>query len=148
MEAANKGAYDAGGASVGLNIRLPLEQSNNKFVTDSMSFDHFYVRKVMLAFASEVYVFFPGGFGTLDEFSEILTLVQTHKIKKVPLVLYGREYWTPIVELFRTHFFEKYHAIDKGDLDLFFLADTVDEAYAYIMENVVCKDTTYGMNTV
>ena len=138
MEAANKGAYDAGGASVGLNIRLPHEQSTNKYLTESMLFDHFFVRKVMLAFASEVYIYFPGGFGTLDEFTEILTLVQTKKIKRVPLVLYSREYWTPIVDLFRTHLFEKYHAIDESDMDLFVIVDTVDEAYEYITAHVAC----------
>lgn len=138
MEAANKGAYEAGGASVGLNIRLPQEQSVNKYVTDSMVFDHFFVRKVMLAFAAEVYICFPGGFGTLDEFSEILTLVQTKKIKRVPIVLYDREYWTPIVDLFRTHFLEKYHAIDEADLALFQVVDSVDEAYDYIVTNVTC----------
>jgi uncharacterized protein (TIGR00730 family) len=103
-----------------------------------MLFDHFFVRKVMLAFASEVYIYFPGGFGTLDEFTEILTLVQTKKIKRVPLVLYSREYWTPIVELFRTHLFEKYHAIDESDMDLFVIVDTVDEAYEYITAHVAC----------
>ncbi len=138
MEAANKGAHDVGGASVGLNIRLRDEQSLNKYVTDSMLFEHFFVRKVMLAFAAEVYICFPGGFGTLDEFTEILTLIQTKKIKKVPLVLYGREYWEPIVELFRSHLFQKYHSIDEADLDLFHVVDSVDEAYEYITKNVVC----------
>ena len=138
MEAANKGAYEAGGASVGLNIRLPQEQSVNKYVTDSIVFDHFFVRKVMLAFAAEVYIYFPGGFGTLDEFSEILTLVQTKKIKRVPIVLYGKDFWNPIVELFRTHFLEQYHSIDKEDLDLFHIVDSVDEAYDYIAANVTC----------
>ena len=103
-----------------------------------MVFDHFFVRKVMLAFASEVYIYFPGGFGTLDEFTELLTLVQTKKIRRVPLVLYGKEYWTPIVDLFRTHLFEKYHAIDEADLDLFHIVDSVDEAYDYIVANVTC----------
>lgn len=138
MEAANKGAHDAGGASVGLNIRLRDEQSLNKYVTDSMLFEHFFVRKVMLAFAAEVYICFPGGFGTLDEFSEILTLIQTKKIKRVPLVLYSREYWEPIVELFRSHLFQKYHSIDEADLELFHIVDSVDEAFEYIIANVVC----------
>ncbi|MEK7079898.1 MAG: TIGR00730 family Rossman fold protein, partial [Patescibacteria group bacterium] len=119
MQAANRGAFDAGGASVGLNIRLEDNQGMNKFLTDSMTFDHFFVRKVMLAFASEVYVYFPGGYGTLDEFTEILTLVQTKKIRKIPIVLYGREYWTPIVDLFCNTLYKKYHAIDEADLDLF-----------------------------
>ena len=136
MEAANKGAYEAGGASVGLNIRLADNQQTNKFVTDSMMFDHFFVRKVMLTFASEVYIYFPGGYGTLDEFSEILTLVQTKNIKRIPIVLYGKEFWSPIVDLFKNHLFAKYHSIDEADLDLFCVVDSVDEAYDYIIKNV------------
>ncbi|MDB5265157.1 MAG: Cytokinin riboside 5-monophosphate phosphoribohydrolase [Parcubacteria group bacterium] len=136
MEAANRGAHEAGGASVGLNIRLSDNQTFNKYLTDSMVFDHFFVRKVMLAFASEVYVYFPGGFGTLDELTEILTLVQTKKIKPVPIVLYGKEFWTPIVDLFKNELFAKYHNIDKADLNLFVLLDSVDEAYDYIIKNV------------
>ena len=138
MEAGNKGAYDAGGASIGLNIRLQDNQSLNGFSTSSFTFDHFFVRKVMLAFASEVYVFFPGGYGTLDEFTEILTLVQTKKIRKIPIVLYNKEYWNPIVALFKTHLFEKYHTIDESDLALFQVVDSVDEAFEYIQKNVTC----------
>lgn len=133
MQAANKGAFEAGGASVGLNIRLGDSQGYNQFLTDSMMFDHFFVRKVMLAFASDVYIYFPGGFGTLDEFSEIVTLIQTKKIKRIPVVVYGKEYWMPLIDLFRTMMLDKYHAIDEADLDIFFVADTVDEAYDYIM---------------
>jgi len=138
MEAGNKGAYEAGGSSVGLNIRLSDDQSLNKFVNNSFTFDHFFVRKVMLAFASEVYIYFPGGYGTLDEFTEILTLVQTKKIKTTPIVLYGKEYWDPIVDLFRNHLFAKFHTIDESDLALFHVVDTVDEAFDYISKNVNC----------
>lgn len=138
MEAGNKGAFEAGGSSVGLNIRLTDDQSLNKYVNNSFTFDHFFVRKVMLAFASEVYVYFPGGYGTLDEFTEILTLVQTKKIKPIPIVLYGKEYWDPIVALFRDHLFAKYHTIDEVDLTLFQVVDTVDEAFEYIQKNVNC----------
>ena len=138
MEAGNKGAFDAGGSSVGLNIRLSDDQSLNKYVNSSFTFDHFFVRKVMLAFASEVYVYFPGGYGTLDEFTEILTLVQTKKIKPVPIVLYGKDYWDPIVDLFKNHLFAKYHNIDEADLNLFQVVDSVDEAYEYIVKNVTC----------
>ena len=93
MQAANKGAYEAGGASVGLNIHLRDGQKDNAFLTDHYEFEHFFVRKVMLAFASEVYVYFPGGFGTLDEFTEILTLVQTGKAPWLPIVLVDEAYW-------------------------------------------------------
>lgn len=138
MEAANKGAYEAGGASVGLNIRLDKAQATNKYLTEQITFDHFFVRKVMLAFASEVYVYFPGGFGTMDEFFEIVTLVQTHKVKRVPVVLYGKEYWTPIVDEFRTKFLEQYKTIDEEDLNIFLVVDTVDDAFDYIVKNVQC----------
>jgi uncharacterized protein (TIGR00730 family) len=136
MEAANKGAYDAGGVSVGLNIKLLDNQPTNKFTTESMTFDHFFVRKVMLTFASEVYIYFPGGYGTLDEFTEILTLVQTKNIKSVPIVLFGKEYWTPIITLFTEHLFKKFNAISEPDLSLFQVVDSVEEAYEYIQKNV------------
>jgi uncharacterized protein (TIGR00730 family) len=138
MQAANKGAYEAGGASVGLNIRLLDKQPNNPYLTDSMLFDHFFVRKVMLTFASEVYIYFPGGFGTLDEFLEILTLVQTKKIKQIPIVLYGKSFWTPIVELFNSHLLTEHKAINPEDMGLFHIVDTVDEAFDYIQQNVKC----------
>lgn len=138
MEAANKGAYDVGGSSIGLNIELPHEQNENNYLTESQSFHHFFVRKVMLTFASEVYIYFPGGFGTLDEFTEILTLVQTKKIKRVPIVLYGKEYWAPLIAFFERDLFRKHHAIDEADLELYKVVDSVDEAYDYIIKTVRC----------
>lgn len=138
MEAANKGAFEAGGASIGLNIRLDVNQPMNRYVTEQITFDHFFVRKVMLTYASEVYVYFPGGFGTMDEFFEIVTLVQTAKIKPLPIVCFGKEYWDPIVASFRERFFEKFHSIDESDMELFRVVDTVDEAYDYIIKNVKC----------
>lgn len=138
MEAANKGAYEAGGASVGLNIRLPQEQAPNSYLTDMANFDHFFVRKTMLAFASEVYIYFPGGFGTLDEFFEVLTLDQTKKIKRVPIVLFGSEYWGPLIEFMKTKLLSEHSAIDADDLTLFYLTDSVDEAFDYIVRNVKC----------
>jgi uncharacterized protein (TIGR00730 family) len=134
MEAANKGAFEAGGASIGLNIRLDMSQGMNKYLTDSMTFDHFFVRKVMLTFASEVYIYFPGGFGTLDEFTEIITLVQTGKIRKIPIVLYGREYWQPFVQVFEERLLKEYNAVDAADLNLYHVVDSVDEAYEYIIK--------------
>jgi len=138
MQAANKGAFEAGGVSVGLNINLPENQSFNPYLTERFGFDHFFVRKVMLTYASEVYVYFPGGLGTLNELFEIVTLVQTKKIRKVPLILFGKEYWTPFIAFIEKTLYEKYGAIDKKDLELFTLVDTVDEAFEYISQNVNC----------
>ncbi len=138
MQAANKGAFDAGGASIGLNIRLESSAGINQFLTDSATFDHFFVRKVMLAYASEVYIYFPGGFGTLDEFTEILTLIQTKKIRAVPIVLYGKEYWTPLLEFFDTKLFREHAAIDEADMKLYHVVDSVDEAFEYIQSVVKC----------
>lgn len=138
MQAANKGAYEAGGASVGLNIRLEENPALNTYLTDSVTFDHFFVRKVMLTFASEVYIYFPGGFGTLDEFTEVLTLVQTKKIRKVPILLYGKEYWEPLIKFFNDKLLGEHQAISPGDLELFHLVDSVDEAFDYIKKVVIC----------
>ncbi len=138
MEAASKGPYEVGGKSVGLNIQLPQEQSTNQYLTDGMTFNYFFTRKVMLSFASEVYIYFPGGYGTLDELSEILTLVQTGKIKRIPIILYGKDYWTPFTELFEKHLYEKYRTISKEDLDLYKVVDSVDEAYKEVLDTVKC----------
>ncbi len=138
MQAANKGAFEAGGASVGLNINLPNAQKYNQYLTDKFVFDHFFVRKVMLTFASEVYVYFPGGFGTLDEFFEIITLVQTKKIRQVPIVLFGKSYWEPLRDFIEKVLFETYGNIDKEDVGLYTIVDSVDEAYEYILAHVTC----------
>ncbi|MEK7530641.1 MAG: TIGR00730 family Rossman fold protein [Patescibacteria group bacterium] len=138
MRSANKGAFEAGGQSVGLNIRLPQEQGGNKFVTEEMTFNYFFTRRVMLAFASEVYIFFPGGYGTLDEFFEILTLVQTNKIKRLPIVCVGRDYWDPLVDYMKKVLLEKNKAIDPEDLELFVVVDTPEEAYEQILKLVKC----------
>jgi uncharacterized protein (TIGR00730 family) len=138
MQAANKGAFDAGGVSVGLNINLPDMQTYNPYLTEKFGFDHFFVRKVMLTYASEVYVYFPGGFGTLDEFFEVVTLVQTKKIRKVPIVLFGKEFWQPLLDLIEKKLYEEHASIDKGDMSLYTVVDTVDEAYEYIIANVSC----------
>jgi len=134
MEAANKGAKNAGGNSVGLNIKLPNEQILNKHVTDSEGFHYFFTRKVMLAFASEVYIFMPGGFGTLDEFFELATLVQTKKIKRLPLILFGRDHWEPMLSWIEKELYSNLHAIDKDDMEIYHLVDSVDEAYDTIMK--------------
>jgi len=136
MEAANKGAYDAGGRSLGINIQLPHEQRINKYVKESESFHYFFTRKIMLAFASQVYIYFPGGFGTLDEFFEIITLVQTKKVPPVPIVLVGKEYWAPIVRLIQDDLYERYHTINKEDMDLYHLADGAEEAFKFVQESL------------
>ncbi len=136
MEASNVGAYKVNGKSVGLNIQLPFEQKLNPYTTESLNFEFFFSRKVMLTFASEVYVYFPGGFGTLDEFFEIVTLTQTGKIEPIPIVLYGSEFWEPLIRFFEKSLLKKFKTISPGDTELFHVVDSVDEAYKYIMKNV------------
>ena len=138
MQAANKGAFEVGGASVGLNIDLPDTQTYNPYLTEKFGFDHFFVRKVMLTYASEAYVYFPGGFGTLDEFFEIITLIQTKKIRKIPVVLFGKDYWTPLLTFIEKTVYEKHAAINEGDMRFYTLVDSVDEAFEYIIANVSC----------
>jgi len=141
MEAANVGAFKVGGRSVGLNIELPMEQRLNPYTTESEDFHFFFTRKVMLSFASEVYVYFPGGFGTLDELFELVTLVQTKKITRIPIILYGKDFWTPLLSWIEKSLSKKYGTIHKEDLDIFTLVDSVDEAYDAIMKKVD-KDAT------
>ncbi len=102
MEAANKGAFEAGGESIGLNVELPFEQKINPYLTKSMTFEHFFARKVMLVKYSRGFVCMPGGFGTLDELAECLTLIQTKKVKPFPIILFGSSYWTGLLEWMKT----------------------------------------------
>lgn len=126
MEAANRGAYEYGGRSMGLNITLPFEQHPNPYITDGMEFKYFFARKLMLVMASKAYVFFPGGIGTLDELSEVLILMQTNKMPKMPVFLIGKTYWKPLVKFMKTTML-KNHMIKEKDLDLFVLTDDITE---------------------
>jgi len=134
MEAANRGAFEAKGQSVGLNIRLPRRQSLNSYTTDSIQFDYFFVRKVALSFAAEAYIFFPGGFGTLDEFFEILTLIQTRKIRRVPIILFGRDYWEELHKFIKNVLFEKNRTISETDMDLYAITDNNEEILEIIKQ--------------
>lgn len=135
MEAANKGAFEGGGRSVGLNIQLPHEQRQNKYVTHGISFHYFFTRKVMFAASAQAYVYFPGGFGTLDELFEILTLIQTKKSESIPVVLVGKEYWTPLVQFLEETVYGRYDAIDRMDMRLFTVVDTAEEAFTILAKS-------------
>lgn len=132
MEAANKGAAEAGGQSAGINIEFDHTQNVNPYVRKSISFHYFFARKVMLAFASEVYIFFAGGFGTLDEFFEMTTLVQTRKIDLIPIILVGKEYWSPLLKWIEKDVYLKRKNIDKEDMKIYHLVKDATEAHRVI----------------
>jgi len=134
MEAANRGARDAGGKSIGCNIELPMEQEPNPYLDKFVEFRYFFVRKVMLVKYSCAFVVLPGGFGTLDEVFETLVLIQTGKIHNFPIVLMGRDYWRPIVDFARFNLVEA-GAIDETDLDLVVFTDDPDEAMEVIAQS-------------
>jgi uncharacterized protein (TIGR00730 family) len=135
MEAANRGAYEAGGKSVGLTIRLPHEQMTNKYVTDEIPFYFFFARQVSLSYTTEVCVFCSGGFGTLNELFEMLTLQQTGKIGKIPVILLGVEFWTPLDTLIKEQLAEKYGVINLEDTELYTITDSEDEVLKIISES-------------
>ena len=136
MEAGNKGAYEAGGKSVGLGIELPFEQFVNKYVDrDKMiNFDYFFVRKVMFMKYAQGFVAMPGGFGTLDELFEALTLIQTYKVARFPVVLVGSEYWTGLIDWIKQVMLAKEKNINAEDLFLFKIVDSADDAVNYILD--------------
>ena len=135
MEAANRGARDAGGPSIGCNIELPKEQAPNPYVDRWVTFRHFYVRKVMLVKYSYAFVVMPGGIGTMDEFFEALTLIQTKKILSFPVVVMERDYWRPLLDLMAKMVAEK--TIDEEDLHLLLLTDSVDEAIEHVRKHAI-----------
>jgi hypothetical protein len=130
MEAANKGAYEVGGMSVGCNISLPQEQEANKYQSISLDFHYFYARKVMFVKYAEAFICFPGGYGTLDEFFETITLIQTLKIEPFPIILFGKDHWGGLVDWMRKTL--QPHFIDGEDLDIFKVVDTPAEAVKWV----------------
>jgi len=143
MEAANRGAREAGSKTIGLNIRLPFEQYPNPYITPSLNFEfhYFFMRKFWFAYLAKALVIFPGGFGTMDELFEILTLAQTQKLaKKILVVIYGREYWDRLIN-FQTMI--DGGAISAGDLELFKIVDTPEEGFEYLREGL----TKYHLGT-
>jgi uncharacterized protein (TIGR00730 family) len=132
MEAANRGAADAGGKTIGLNIRLPFEQGANRYIAEGLHFEfhYFFMRKFWFAYLAKALVIFPGGYGTLDEMFEILTLMQTEKLaKQIQIILYGSEYWDAILNL---EPMADWGAIGPGDIDLIKRVDTPEEAFALL----------------
>lgn len=125
MEAANRGAFEGQGSSVGITIKLPHEQATNGYLTDKIPLYYFFTRKVCLTFSAEAYVFLPGGFGTLDELFELLTLVQTRKIEPVPIILFGSEFWKPLEEFLKNGPLAR-GMIDDEDLNLYTIQDSED----------------------
>ena len=143
MEAANRGAREAGAKTIGLNIRLPFEQFPNPYITPSLNFDfhYFFMRKFWFAYLAKALVIFPGGFGTLDELFEILTLAQTQKLaKKILVVIYGREYWSKLINF---QAMVDAGAVSPGDLELFKIVDTPEEGFEFLKDGL----TKYHLGT-
>jgi uncharacterized protein (TIGR00730 family) len=144
MEAANRGAREGGGKTIGLNIRLPFEQGANPYITEGLHFEfhYFFMRKFWFAYLSKALVVFPGGFGTLDELFEILTLVQTDKLsKKIGVVLYGREYWEEVLDLKPM---AEWGAIAEKDLELLHYADTPANAFQHLRDHLIAHHLDPG----
>lgn len=142
MGAANKGAFKAAnGKSVGINIQLPFEQTTNPDLDDTIEFHHFFSRKVILSYAAEAYIYCPGGFGTMDEMFEILTLIQTGKIPKTPIILYGTSFWQPLVEYFKDVLLKAgEETISPADLELFIVTDDDDVVLEAVRNAQVRED--------
>jgi uncharacterized protein (TIGR00730 family) len=134
MEAANKGAKEAGGISIGLNIKLPMEQSSNSYLTDEVDFHYFFIRKVNFLKYTEGVAVFPGGFGTMDEFFEVVTLIQTNKMPAVPICLVCSDFWQPVIDWFTNCFIPK-GKISPEDMNLFHVVDSAEEAMNIFKKN-------------
>ena len=141
MQAANQGAHDVMGASIGFNIQLPQEQTLNPYVNQKSSFHYFFARKVMLTFYANALVVFPGGFGTIDEMSEVLTLIQTKKIPRVPIILIGVDFWTDFDAFIKKHMLYENDLISPGDETLYTITDDLEEA-RQLINNFVQPELT------
>jgi uncharacterized protein (TIGR00730 family) len=137
MKAANQGAFEAGGHSIGFNIALPHEQTLNQYTTESFAFSHFAPRKIAMTLYADAYIYFPGGFGTMDELTEIITLIQTGKTNKAPIILVGSEFWGAFDQLVRNALLT-YKSIEEKDLELYTITDSIDEII-----NIVKSNKTY-----
>ncbi|BCS86997.1 TIGR00730 family Rossman fold protein [Pseudodesulfovibrio sediminis] len=136
MEAGNKGAYENGGESIGLHIHLPMEQHNNPYLNIRSDFRYFFIRKLMFIKYAMAYVALPGGYGTLDELSEALVLIQTHRIKPFPIVMFGVDYWSGLIDWFKKQLISNAFCKEE-DLDLFILTDEIDEVVNHIKKHVI-----------
>ncbi len=143
MEGANRGAFEAGGSSIGLTIKLPHEQHDNPFLTESIPFYFFFARKVSMSYTTEVCLFFPGGFGTFDEFFEMLTLKQTGKISEVPLILVGTEFWNPLNKVIKEVLCDKFQTVNDAEMKLYEITDDEDRILEIIKNSKIRngKDT-------
>ncbi|NCT00085.1 TIGR00730 family Rossman fold protein [Candidatus Parcubacteria bacterium] len=139
MEGGNRGAFEAGAHSIGATIDLPFEQHTNPYVTEEIPFYFFFSRKVILGFSAEAYLYFPGGFGTFDELFEMLTLVQTKKIPSLPIILVGKDFWEPFIDVLKKQMLEKFETISEEDLSLFKILDDEDEIVE-IIKNAPQRD--------
>ena len=135
MEAANRGAVEGGGQSVGLDIELPSAQRRNKYVQQGIGFHYFFTRKVMLSASAQAYIFFPGGYGTLDEFFEMVTLVQTQKMEAVPIICVGHDYWEGLDSWIRQVLVQEYKTIDKSELGLYNIVNSAAEAVEIVFKS-------------
>ncbi len=142
MAAANRGAYESGGESVGLNIELPQEQRVNGYVKKSREFHYFFTRKLMLTYSAEAYVYLPGGFGTLDEFFEIITLIQTKEIEPIPVILLGESHWRPFISWMEEVLCDKLGYIDPSDTKIYTIVNTAEEAMK-IIKKAKIRDEFY-----
>ncbi len=133
MEAANHGAVEGGGESVGINIQLPTEQRTNPYVKKSIAFHYFFSRKVIMSASAQAYIFFPGGFGTLDEFFELIMLIQTRKMARVPIILIGKKFWNPLLQFIDKVVHKDFKTIAPEDTTIYMLASSLDHAYDLVL---------------